>query len=65
MRKQNNLISDTMKVIHSKFQPYKTKHSMFKLVEKNLIGKMPYPLTDNEDALDLISAKMFASDYQN
>ena len=27
--------------------------------EKGIAEKMPYPLTDNEDAIDLVTAKIF------
>eukprot|EP00347_Sterkiella_histriomuscorum_P005013 403358235 len=64
LRKQNNLISDTMKVIHNKFQPLKTKNSYFQMNEKSLFDKMPYPLTDNEEAIDVINARIFAQNYK-
>lgn len=59
LRKQNNLISDTLKVIHNKFQPIKSKNQFFNMSEKGIAEKMPYPLTDNEDAIDLVTAKIF------
>lgn len=47
------MISDTMKVIHNKFQPFKGRGYYFKMSEKMILEKMPYPLTDNEEALEI------------
>lgn len=51
LRKQNNLVSDTLKVIHNKFQPFNNKHSSFMILSKNQATKHPYPMTDDEDSI--------------
>ncbi len=58
------MVSDTLKVIHNKFQPQPVKHSFFMVMSKNHADKMLYPLTDNEDAMDLASAKILAENYK-
>lgn len=34
LKKQNNIVSDTLKVIHNKFQPFVNKHQTFMIMEK-------------------------------
>jgi hypothetical protein len=56
LRKQNNIVSDTLKVIHNKFQPFSNKSSTFMILSKQSAGKLPYPLTDDEDTVQLAAA---------
>ncbi len=61
LKKENNVISDTMKVIHNKFQPMihgKSSSYFFSAMSKCLAEKNLYPLTDNEEALDFASLKL-------
>jgi hypothetical protein len=51
LKKQNNIVSDTLKVIHNKFQPFVNKHQTFLIMEKQQPSKLPYPLTDDEDTV--------------
>jgi hypothetical protein len=53
-----------MKVIHNKFQPFKSRGSFFKMSEKAMIEKMPYPLTDNEEAIDIVNTRILENNYR-
>ncbi len=59
LRKENNLVSDTLKVIHNKFQPFNNKHSSFMILSKNQATKHPYPMTDDEDSIQFAATKLY------
>lgn len=65
LKKQNNIVSDTLKVIHNKFQPFTNKHQTFLIMEKQQVGKMPYPLTDDEDTVQFTAAKILARNLRD
>jgi hypothetical protein len=61
LKRENNIVSDTFKVVHSNFQPLKNNNLYFKSLVKNQGDKMQlYSLSDNEDAYDLAQAKIIA-----
>ena len=64
LRKQNNLVSDTLKVIHNKFQPFSNKHSSFMILSKNQATKLPYPMTDDEDSMQFAATKLYLQSNQ-
>jgi len=49
LKKENNTVSETLKVIHRQFQPLRQKGLYFRLNK----GTHLYPLTDSEEALDV------------
>ena len=60
LRKQNNIVSDTLKVIHNKFQPVTSKSSNFMILNKNQAIKLPYPMTDDEETVQFTTARLMA-----
>ena len=60
LRKQNNIVSDTLKVIHNKFQPVTGKSSNFMILNKNQMSKLPYPMTDDEETIQFTTARLMA-----
>ena len=61
LKKENNTVSDTYKIVHQKFLPVKTKGMYFKAVQKNMGDKLAlYPHSDNEEALDIAQAELIA-----
>lgn len=61
LKRENNTVSDTFKVVHQKFLPQKNNGQYFKLIQKNQADKLGlYPHTDNEDALDYAHAELLA-----
>lgn len=65
LKNQNNMISDTLKVIHNKFQSGGLKNSYFMHMSKNQADNMLYPLTDNEDALEMAASKIYIENYED
>jgi len=54
LKKENNILSETMKIIHNKFQPMlagKNQAAFFQQMYKRVAQKMQYPLTDTEDSI--------------
>ena len=61
LKRENNTVSDTFKVVHQKFLPIKHKGLYFKSMVKNHGDKMAlYPHSDNEDALELAQGELLA-----
>ena len=61
LKRENNTVSDTFKIVHQKFLPSKHKGLYFKSIKKNQADKLTlYPHTDNEDALDVAHAELLA-----
>lgn len=65
LKKQNNIVSDTLKVIHNKFQPFVSKNQTFLNMERTHASRIPYPLTDDEDSLHMAAAKLYMRSNQS
>jgi len=61
LKRENNTVSDTFKIVHQKFLPNKQKGMYHKLMSKNQGDKLAlYPHSDNEDALEFAHAELLA-----
>ena len=61
LKRENNTVSDTFKVVHQKFLPTKHKGLYFKSMVKNHGDKMAlYPHSDNEEALEIAQGELLA-----
>lgn len=61
LKRENNTVSDTFKIVHQKFLPNKQKGLYYKQFQKNQGDKMTlYPHSDNEDALEFAHAELLA-----
>lgn len=65
LKKENNIISDTFKVIHNKFQPLGQKNSFFMIMNKNHNEKGLYPLSDNEEDREMAENMVFNNNNFN
>ena len=65
LKRENNTVSDTFKIVHQKFLPSKNKGLYFKTLKKNHGEKFGglYSLTDNEDALEIAQAELLAESF--
>lgn len=66
LKRENNTVSDTFKVVHQKFLPTKHKGLYFKSMVKNHGDKMAlYPHSDNEDAMEIAQAELLTESLLN
>lgn len=64
LKRENNTISDTFKVVHQKFKPQTTKSNFLHRMGKQIAEKMSlYPHTDTEDAVEQQHAEMLAASF--
>lgn len=64
LKRENNTVSETYKIVHKKFQPLKQRGAHLRAAAKNLAHKAGlYALTDNEDALDMAQAELLAESF--
>ena len=64
LKRENNTVSETYKIVHKKFQPMRAKGASLRAAAKNLAHKAGlYALTDNEDVLDIAQAELLAESF--
>lgn len=66
LKRENNTVSDTFKIVHQKFLPCKNRGLYFKSLKKNHADQYAsglYSLTDNEDALEIAQAELLAESF--
>ena len=66
LKRENNTVSDTFKIVHQKFLPSKNRGLYFKSLKKNHADKFGgglYSLTDNEEALEIAQAELLAESF--
>ena len=66
LKRENNTVSDTFKIVHQKFLPSQNRGLYFKSLRKNHADKFGgglYSLTDNEEALEIAQAELLAESF--
>ena len=52
LKGENNIVSDTFKIVHRKFLPSRTNSSFYKKMMVQQVDKMPYQVDDQENGAD-------------
>lgn len=61
LKRENNTVSDTFKIVHQKFLPNKHASQALKQMQKTYAGKLNlYPHSDTEDISEQIQAEVLA-----
>lgn len=64
LKRENNTISDTFKVVHQKFKPQVTKNNFLHKMGRQIAEKMSlYPHTDTEDVVEQQQAELLAASF--
>lgn len=64
LKRENNTVSDTFKIVHQKFKPQRDKGLFLQKMTRQLAERMTlYPHTDTEDYIEQTHAEALAASF--